>query len=434
MTATFRICVLGCKVNRYEAEQIRGALERRGWRAAEADEPADLTVLHSCVVTAAAAGKTRQHIRRLLKASPGSVLLLTGCGAAHNLVPLDPPHINIPPGPGWLDRLERALDALPLSRGAGHPASDADESDRVIDDWMPIEDFGDRHRAFLKVQDGCDICCSYCIVPSLRGAPRDKPIDLAVSEARGLVARGYREIVVTGVCVGAYGRDSGAGLDRLLSALLQVDGLDRLRMSSLHPAELTDALLKVWSADERILPHVHLPLQSGSDRILAAMRRGYTCADYLEAIERVRSALDRPSFTTDVIVGFPGETDEDFEETLAVCDAAVFSRLHIFPYSPRPGTAAAQCGALVPVDRVRERIRRLKSKGAETLERYARGLVGREDSVLIEQIRDDVAEGYSSRYLPTAIARDSLPANAIATVRNIGWADGKMDACRSAEE
>ena len=389
--ATFRVRVLGCKVNQYEAQQIAQVMETHGLVEAAEGQPADVEVVHTCAVTNAAETKTRNLLHRAASESARGVLLATGCGAE---LSAGDGMLVIPAGPDWHHDLENALAALPLPR---HPA-------RPWEEAASLRSFRGHRRAFLKIQDGCDAGCSYCIVPSLRRGPRDKPLEALVAEARALRAAGHRELVVTGVHVGAWNR-GGGGLAAALDALAGIEGLERIRMSSLHPAELDDRLLDAWARHPAILPHVHLSLQSGSDRVLAAMRRSYTRADFRDAVARARRALDRPTFSTDVIIGFPGEDDAAFEDTLDLCREAAFCRIHVFPFSPRAGTPAAGMPGRAPGKVVHERVRRLRSVADGLAHAAAGAWVGGTARVLCETRRPGAGlwEGYTERYLPVRV-------------------------------
>ena len=394
---TYALTVLGCKVNQYDARQIAALLEAFGLRRVEPGERADLAVTHTCGVTAVAAQKSRQAARKLHRLHENPVVLLTGCAADDELTllpNLDP--LRVPAGPQWLDALADRLRALGLVRidaGGGNA--------------FPVSDFGNHARAFLKVQDGCDIGCAYCIIPRLRKAPRDKPLEAALEEARNLLRAGYREIVVAGVSVGLYGRAGGPPLAQLLRRIADLPGAERVRLSSLHPAELTDELLDVWAARPNVMPHLHLSLQSGADAVLHAMRRNYDVAEYLAAVERARAALDRPTFTTDVIVGFPGETEALFSETLEFCRRIGFLKIHVFPYSPRPQTPAAALPDRIPGQIAAERAARLRALGNTLAERVHREQLGRTLRVLTERIDAGIASGYDERYVPCRFPADA---------------------------
>ncbi|AKJ65559.1 MiaB/RimO family radical SAM methylthiotransferase [Kiritimatiella glycovorans] len=406
----FRVRVLGCKVNQCEAEEIRGALSARGLREAGRGESTAVAVLHSCAVTAEAVRKTRQALRRLAKEEPDR-LLLSGCAAGEALTgELKPDPVRVPAGPGWRERLETALDGAGLGRVAGGPVRASDP--RQI-------------RAFLKIQDGCDLGCAYCIVPSLRGTPRDRPPGEVLAEARELAGRGHREIVVTGISVGLYGRDGGYDLREVLDPLTRMEDVARVRLSSLHPSELTDPLLEFWSRTGKLMPHVHLPLQSGSDAVLAAMGRGYDGAQFRAAVARMRAARENPAITTDVIVGFPGETEADFARTMELCRGTGFSRMHVFPFSVRPGTRAAKMGRRVSPDETARRAARLRALGAELSAAYHAQFEGREVRVLLERTVGESASGLrpadfrgmTERYVPAECRMRGAARGQVATVR-----------------
>ncbi len=390
---TYLVNVLGCQVNQYDAHQIEKLLEGYGLSKVDIADDADVIVIHTCAVTAAAAQKSRQTIRRMQRDNPLAQIAVTGCAAQDELTKIDQePIIRIPAGADWLQHLAAEFEQLNL------PNSDLAES--IKTDAFPISNFGDHTRAFLKVQDGCDIGCSFCIIPQLRKQPRDKTIAAAVHEATLLTEKGYRELVVTGVSVGLYGRDSGSSLAELLRHLVEIPEIGRIRLSSLHPGELTNELLDIWASAPNIMPHLHLSLQSGSDAVLHAMRRGYTADEYYAAVERARAALNNPAFTTDVIIGFPGETDTYFEEGYAFCKKVGFSQMHTFTYSPRPKTMAAKMGRQVNGAIATERSARLRELGKEMAMSYHSQFLDQPIDVLVERGKDGVAQGYSPHYIP----------------------------------
>ena len=390
---TYLVNVLGCKVNQYDAQQIEQLLEGYGLHKVDLADDADLVVIHTCGVTAAAAQKSRQTIRRMQRDNPLAHIAVTGCAATDELTQIDQePVIRIPAGADWLRHLATALEPLDLPN---HGLAGSIETDA-----FPISDFGDHTRAFLKVQDGCDIGCSFCIIPQLRKQPRDKSIKEAVYEATLLTKKGYRELVVTGVSVGLYGRDTDSSLAELLRHLVKVPNIGRIRLSSLHPGELTEDLLEVWSSSPNIMPHLHLSLQSGSDAVLHAMRRGYTADEYYAAVERARAVLNNPAFTTDVIIGFPGETDTYFQECYDFCKKVGFSQMHTFTYSLRPKTMAAKMSRQVNGAIATERSARLRKLGEEMALAYHRQFLNQKIDVLVEGVKDGVAHGYSEHYIP----------------------------------
>lgn len=406
---TYALDVLGCKVNQYDARQIARLLKGLGLRPADSDS-ADLVVVHTCGVTAKAVQKSRQTVRRLARRHPAAVVFLTGCAAAEEVTGgLDAIDTRIAAGAGWIQMLADALQNFSLPNPGFPLPENADE--------LAVDDFGGHTRAFLKIQDGCDAGCAYCIVPHLRKKPRDKPVEVAAAEAEVLVKRGYRELVITGVHVGLYGRGGDRSLSDIVARILAVPGMGRVRMSSLHPNELTDELLGVWAASPGMMPHVHLSLQSGSDGVLARMGRGYTAEEYVAAVERARTALDQPAITTDVIVGFPGETEEEFEETVDLCNRVRFSGMHIFNYSPRPGTRAA--GMPNPIDPqvAQARHQRLAALAKELALTVNQSFIGETVHVLVERGRAGVCSGVCERYIPVRFHSEDAPAGTIVPVR-----------------
>jgi threonylcarbamoyladenosine tRNA methylthiotransferase MtaB len=389
---TYVIDVLGCKVNQYDAQQIARLLQRAGLRAA-ADGPADLAVVHTCGVTATAVQKSRQTLRRLRRRHPDAVVFLTGCAAGEALLTASGGiDARIAAGPGWIQRLADALQHASLPEPGFHRPDFSDD--------LPAENESGQTRAFLKIQDGCDANCAYCIVPQLRKPPRDKPLAAAAAEAEALVRGGVQEIVLTGVHVGLYGRGTETGLQDVLQRLIRIPDVRRLRLSSLHPAELTDDLLAVWASSSKVMPHLHLSLQSGSDGVLRRMGRGYTTDEYAAAVARAREALDRPAVTTDVIAGFPGETDAEFEETVAFCKRIGFAEMHIFSFSPRPGTRAVRMPGPVAGDVVRERKTRLAEQAGIMTAAFRKTFAGEVAEVLVEGCKNGVCSGLSGHYIP----------------------------------
>ncbi len=372
---TYRIETLGCKANVYDSRRLAEALEALGWRPAEDGRPADTCILNTCTVTAVADRKCRRRAARLVKENPGARVFVTGCSAS-----AAPEALARIAG---LAGIYRRGSWAELIRAVNGGRADA-PAPGVAGDFG-ISSFEGRARAFLKVQEGCDSFCSYCILPYVRGAPRSRDLADVRAEAERLAAAGFGEIVVTGIHVGLYGRDL-PGRPSLASALLagaDAPGVERVRLSSTEAGEVDDELLDAM-AHPRVCAHLHVPLQSGDADVLRRMSRRYTPEGFLRVVERARRCLDRPAITTDVMVGFPGESDAQFEHTLALCRAARFSRIHVFPFSARPGTAAARMPERVAVKVVRERSRRLRDLGKELAGEWAQGFVGASERVLFE--------------------------------------------------
>ncbi|MHC5110001.1 MAG: tRNA (N(6)-L-threonylcarbamoyladenosine(37)-C(2))-methylthiotransferase MtaB [Planctomycetota bacterium] len=527
MTGKYLITTLGCKVNQYESEHLRGVLESHGLKPACGRQAPDIAIVNTCAVTSSASRKSRQSLRRLARGGATTVVAV-GCSASEDAdrlrnIPgvsavfghdtdvaaelsrlvshmvatklgpqvhacddqaMDDPSSDYPAplqpeghsvGPRNQDRVE--VDSTHLDRTNDSSEAANTKAGRTAtrgnDVWMKPRDAGgtpistakvaasitksivavpmpvvnqntaltsridlfDGHqRAFLKVQDGCDAFCTYCIIPRLRPRLRSKPIEIAVDEAKALVDNGHKEIIVTGIFLGAYGRDTAirkrfdaqvSPLARLIEALAGVKGLRRLRLSSLEPGDVDDDLLGVLADHENCVPHLHLPLQAGSAAILRKMNRQYTRSDFDAMIERTRNKLDRPAISTDIIVGFPGESDRDFQESVTASRNAGFVKIHAFPFSPRNKTAAARWQReFVHNSLVKERMRALATLESELSLAFRQQFVGHAERVLVErdpadwsQFKMDVHHGRSDRYFEIHFESDDVAPGDLLSVR-----------------
>jgi threonylcarbamoyladenosine tRNA methylthiotransferase MtaB len=387
------LVTLGCKVNQYETQHVKEALEMHGYREAVEGEPAGLCVVNTCTVTHEADAKGRQLIRRLHQENPGAAIVVMGCYATR-----DPAAVARLPGVQSVisdkDRLAEGLRPFGVER-------------------LPtgISRFDGHQRAFVKVQDGCLLHCSYCIIPQVRPTLRSRLPEEIEEEVVRLVASGRQEIVLTGIHLGHYGIDLSRGrpksawcrLWHLVERLDRLPGNFRIRLSSLEAAEVREPLVEVLARSRRVVPHLHLCLQSGSDRILKLMKRRYSADGFLERCRRLRAVLQQPAFSTDVLIGFPGERDEDFEATCSVLRRGGFSRVHVFSFSPRAGTVAAELSETVPPPVVAARRARLRDLERELADAYYHSLIGCRLDVLMEWIdplRPQFARGTSCRYAP----------------------------------
>jgi len=402
---SFHIVSLGCKVNQYDGQALRERLTALGLAEAPLSARPNVVVVNTCTVTSRADEKCRQRVRAAVKASPGAMVIVTGCGAA-----VAPERFAAIPGVS----LVLAKDELSSLGGVlgGEPACRGGTWD------LSVSDFGERDRAFMKIQDGCDAFCSYCIVPYARGKPRSRPLADIGDEARRLADRGFAELVLTGVHLGAYGRDlPGATLVQAVRRVLAAQSTARVRLSSIEVMEASEELLALMAGEERVCPHLHLPLQSGDDEVLRAMNRRYTAADFLRVVDKARRALDRPAITTDVLIAFPGETDAQAANTLRVCEAAGFSRMHVFRYSRRPGTAAARL-PLVDGGAAAEREAAALALGRSLALRHRQSFVGQVVEPLAESRRDKATgllTGFTERYAPVLFdGPDSLMGRVVA--------------------
>ena len=392
MLSTLRTTTLGCKVNQYETEYVRQGLVDAGhFRDAEPDEAADLCIINTCTVTHEGDAKSRQVIRRMARQNPSARLVVMGCYA-----PRAPEELAALPGVVEVVTAKRELPDL-LGRFG------------VVDIPNGISRFGDRHRAYVKVQDGCLLKCSYCIIPQVRPQMTSRPMDEIVAEATRLIDNGYREIVLTGIHLGHYGVDGNAGkpksdwnrLSTLVQRMVRIDGEFRLRLSSIEATEVTRELLSVMAEHaDKVCPHLHVCLQSGSESVLRRMRRRWGAQRFMDRCGLVREFLHKPALTTDVIVGFPGESDNDFQQTCDVVEHVGFSKVHIFPFSARRGTPAAAMPDAVSKTVKTSRLKQLAAVEAVTRRSYFDSLLGEPIEVLIEADRDG-AVGTACRYAPT---------------------------------
>jgi threonylcarbamoyladenosine tRNA methylthiotransferase MtaB len=368
---------------------MQGSLEALGFRTVPVEAAPDVVVVNTCTVTARAELSDRRAIRRAVRLNPGARLVVTGCWAQ-----TDPQRVAALGGVdlvvGNADRPR--LPALLAGLLTSPPAAPCIEVARVgpVPLTAPAPAGGGRARAFLKVQDGCQHRCAFCIVPTARGASRSLPPEVVEEQARRLLEAGHPELVLTGVDLGHYGADltPRGSLAALLARLVALPGLRWLRLSSMLPAYLTEPVLEIVTGSPVIAPHLHLPLQSGSDRVLRAMRRPYTRAGYRRVVERLAAAIPRLGLGADVIVGFPGETEADFAATLEWVETLPFTYLHVFPYSARQGTEAARRPERVPAAVAAERARRLREVAAARNRRFRQTLVGRTEDVLVLETRD----------------------------------------------
>ena len=370
-----RLDSVGCRLNTGEIAAMGRALASLGHRIVAAGEPADLCILNSCAVTGTAASKSRHLVRRLHRDNPGARMVVTGC-----LAELEPSQvaalgIDLVVGNDAKDDL---VDLL--VEGGLLPASGETPDPRTLSEG--------RTRAFLKVQDGCDNSCAFCIVTRARGPGRSRPVLDVVRDVRELVRAGYAEVVLSGVHLGSWGRDLGrpGGLGNLVRAVLTETAIPRLRLSSVEPWDLDERFFSLFE-DRRLLPHLHLPLQSGCDATLARMARRTKLEDYRTLVAAARRAIPDLAVSTDIMVGFPGETDAEFETSLTAVEALAFSRLHVFRYSRRPGTPAAVMPDQVPRPVAAERGARMQGLGERLIDRFHRAHLGRRMPVLWESWR-----------------------------------------------
>ncbi|SSC13732.1 Threonylcarbamoyladenosine tRNA methylthiotransferase MtaB [Mesotoga infera] len=396
MKKTVSIFTFGCKMNQYESQAMAERLQRYDVRFSE--EKSDLFVLNSCTVTSEAERKLRQLFRRLLALNPDSKIVVVGCYSELAGEELKKIGAHAVLGVRAKGEIERYVSEL---------LKDGSESVEVTrDDFLTVTSSPEgRTRAFLGIEDGCLNNCTYCRIRLARGSKIiSKPIDIIKSEFVGLIENGYREIVLTGINIGYYGFETGSNLARLLRELDTVPGEWRIRLGSLDPDRIDNDLLNVIFDTKHIARHLHLSLQSGSDRVLRLMKRKYEMKDYLKAVDKVRSMDSRFSLTTDVIVGFPGEDDSDFEATLQTLATVGFLKVHVFRYSSRPDTEAASMKSQVESSLKKKRALQVASAAKESRRAYLSGHIGMTNTVLVERVHRKESVGYDEYYIPHRIA------------------------------
>jgi threonylcarbamoyladenosine tRNA methylthiotransferase MtaB len=432
------IATLGCKINQYDSAVIRDRLEQRH-SFVPFDEPADCYLINSCTVTDRADGEARQLVRRARRLNPGAKVVVTGCYAQvspQEVAALD--GVDYVVGLNRLDDLVRFVESP--SRGATKIAVSEVKRERGVR-VLGTRALPGHTRAFLKIQEGCNYACAYCIIPAARGLSRSVAPREVLQEARKLAGAGYQEIVLTGIHLGGYGQDLIPRID--LTALVELivgSGLvPRLRLSSLDPREVPDRLLDLIARSDAVCPHLHICAQAGDDEILRRMRRNYDTAYYRELLEKVRERLPEAALGSDVIVGFPGESDAQFEASLEFFASLPLTYFHVFPFSPRRGTPAASLPQAVSPNVKKMRARRMRELGAQKKRDFCSRFVGRSVPVLIEAKLDPASgwhRGFSRNYLPVAVAGAGAFANREVEVRlkdyRNGWLAGTISASTQA--
>ena len=447
---TFAINTIGCKVNQYESQQVRQLLEQLGLTQIAITEGPDLVVINTCCVTHTASAKSRQHIHKTQKLNPAATVIVAGCLSAVKTGELDIQAKNI----HIIKYREVLADTLTqLVKGQSAKIEPAASKQGILqvhcNDTIRAENdikikrknkltnqpelpqltsFKGHTRAFLKIQDGCDGHCTYCIIPKARPSIGSKPAEQILAEAQSLVKAGHKEIVLTGVFLGAYGQKTvrrkkwpngqNEKLAFLLEKLAQIPDLARIRLSSLEPADVTERLLDVFCENRNLMPHLHLSLQSGSDNVLKRMCRQYRAQDFIETVELIKSRLDRPAITGDFIVGFPGETDGDFEQTVGLAKEAGFAKMHVFAFSARQGTAAWGMQPAVDKRVIKERSQILRDLDKELGCEFRGQFRGEMATILIENCDGGIA-GRVERYFMVRVKnrRAECKKNDLITVR-----------------
>ena len=379
---------LGCKLNQAETELLAKQFAEAGYKLVSAADEADIYILNTCTVTHTADSKCRRQLRLARGRNPGALLVATGCyaeRAPQALAQIE--GVDLVLGNDAKPHLRQRLEE---SGGISHPVSIEDDASV---DYHP----GLRTRAFIKVQDGCHSFCAYCIVPLVRSQEESLPVSRIVDEIKGRIADGGKEVVLTGTKIGSY-RGNGVNLGGLLARILAETGVTRLRLSSLQPQEISPGLIRLWS-DSRLCRHFHLCLQNGSDAVLNRMKRCYSIGDYQRAVSLIRALVPGAAITTDIMVGFPGETEAEFEESYDFCRQLEFARIHVFAYSPRDGTHTARMPGQVKAQLKKQRSRKMLALAEESARNFSQRFLGKTMSVLWEKRSGGIWSGHTDNYI-----------------------------------
>lgn len=388
---------LGCKVNQYESEAMGELFEKRGYTVVGEDEPADIVIINSCTVTAESNRKTRQTVRKARRKNSQAVIVLTGCMAqafpdeAAKIVEAD-----IVVGNKNEDKIPDLCERFIAERKAMHIFEEHETGEKITD--FTVTGFSEHTRSYIKIEDGCNRFCSYCIIPYARGRVRSKSVGAIAAEAEGLSRSGYKEIVLVGINLSAYGQDTGAGLCDAVLAAAAPEGIERVRLGSLECDQISDDALLKLSEYKEFCPQFHLSLQSGCDRTLREMNRKYDTAFYRDLVERIRRIFPDASITTDIMVGFPGESDEDFKESCDFVRETGFARSHVFIYSEREGTPAARRHDAVDKSVRAERAHIMGDICRQCERDFLKAQCGKTEKVLFETESDGYWEGYTGNY------------------------------------
>lgn len=410
MSKTVAFITLGCKVNQFETELMEGLFKQKDYKVVPNDEKADIYVINTCSVTSFADKKSRQLIRRSARLNENAVIAVTGCYAqASSDKVAEITGVKVVLGTNnrhqIVDFVEAAMNDGEIHNGVTDIMKARDFED------IPMLEVPARTRAFLKIQEGCTNFCSYCIIPFTRGPVRSRKLASVKSEAEKFLSMGFKEIVFTGIHLGAYGRDfhDGTTLADAARTVLELDGLQRLRLGSLESIELSEELLTMVRENPKFSHHLHLPLQAGSDYVLKRMNRHYNREEFRKLIENVKNAIPGVAISTDIIVGFPGETEEMFAESLDYIRSLGFSRVHVFPYSPREGTPAASMPDQIPDNIKKERVHRLQQVAEEMTRAFHEQYLGTKQKVLWETRTKGVTDGVTDTYIRVYTKADVIP-------------------------
>lgn len=404
----YYIATFGCKVNQYESEMMGELLAQAGYTKTEHYIDCDICVVNSCTVTATADAKNRKFIHRVRRENPDCIIILCGCmPQAFSDLPDVFEECDIVMGNTARRDIVSALDEYllikqPIIRIESHDKGESFEP-------MQISAFNERTRACIKIQDGCNRFCTYCIIPYARGRVRSKPLEELKKEAAQLAENGFKEVVLVGINLSAYGQELDIGINDAVKAVCEIDGIERVRLGSIEPERMTVDILRELASEPKLCPHFHLSLQAGCDNTLKRMRRHYDTAEYERIVADIRRLFDNPSITTDVMVGFVGETDEDFNASVAFCDRIGFAKTHVFPYSRRKGTVADKMEGHLPEKLKHERADIMIAHTLSEQRAFMQSQVGLIQPVLFETLdKDGFFEGFTPNYTRVKVKNSSI--------------------------
>lgn len=411
------ITTLGCKVNSYESEAVLQNLVQAGHEAVEFTEQSDIYIINTCMVTNTAEAKSRKIIHRPLKLNPDAIVVVMGCLTQLKAQEvLTYPGVKIVLGTSRRDEIGDFIDEYLKTKTPLNKVAVLEKDEQY--DNLQLDNSLTHQRAFLKIQDGCNNFCSYCIIPYTRGRVRSKAKELVLKEARRLVEKGHFEIILTGIHTGGYGEDLETdSFFTLLRDMEKVEGLQRIRISSIEITELTDEIIRLIASSKKIVNHLHVPLQGGTDRILKLMNRKYTLSDYRQKILQLRDQIENLAITTDIIAGFPSETDSEHLETLTFVESINFSELHVFPYSKRSGTTSAKMGEDIDSSIKKERVMNLLKLNEILAARYIESQMKTTQQVIAETWSEGFLVGHTSNYIKVKFPGDKSQIGKIINIR-----------------
>ena len=417
----FAVRTFGCKVNQYESIGIATAMRNAGYTESADTKNADIVIINSCSVTGASDKKACREIEQIRRYNSEAVIVLTGCFPQAFPKDAEKSGADIVTGNAGKAKIPVLVNEYIENKGQRVEIPPLP----MVYEGIELKRQGEKTRAFIKIEDGCNRFCSYCIIPYARGRVRSRGIGEIIDEVRECVSAGQREIVLVGINLSCYGQDIGKNLADAVEAVCEIAGVERVRLSSLEPELLDDETIKRFAAQKKLCPHFHLSLQSGSDDTLKRMNRRYTADEYYGIVKRLRDNFDNPAITTDIMVGFAGETDREFEETLAFAERVGFAKIHAFSYSVREGTAAAKRTDHVPEQVKAERYKRLSELDEQLHEKFLRSQTGTVTEILIEKRKSpDYANGLTPNYTPVRIYGSGAQRQDIVRVKITDAIDG----------